>query len=194
MTMVWMDVWDSCGLTSDVGVPLAHLIIPPASDTWSIIFSSCPSVCPSALLTNHWPTDQMTDHPFIYPERFLGIFCGIKVRKGHFLPLCLSETGQILVFKSFYGEAWKKQLEIWHLYVCWPSSELIVFWSRSVHFSNLVVVLLNKTGINLNLGFPGIFQKTQKTNGPKLGMLTYLTTFTIDHMLVSATSFSAIWI
>ena len=99
MTMVWMDVWDSCGLTSDVGVPLAHLIIPPASDTWSIIFSSCPSVCPSALLTNHWPTDQMTDHPFIYPERFLGIFCGIKVRKGHFLPLCLSETGQILVFQ-----------------------------------------------------------------------------------------------
>ena len=71
----------------------------------------------------------------------------------------------------FPENAWRKWLEILHVDVSWPPSELISSRSQSVKFCNFGPILTKWNGSNL--GFPGIFWRMHGGNGLKYGMLLY---------------------
>ena len=78
---------------------------------------------------------------------------------------------KLRVSGHFPENAWRKWPDILHADVSWSPSELISWWTWSVD-SNFGAILTEWNGSNL--GFPGIFRRTQGGNGLKFCMLMYL--------------------
>ena len=100
------------------------------------------------------------------------IFMPPRLRRRHYV-FGLSVRPSVCPerFRAFAGE-WP---EILHADVLWPPSELIILWSRSIHFPPFGATLTLWNGSNL--GFPGISRRMHGGNGLKFCMLMYL-----DHL------------
>ena len=136
--------------------------MPPPLGAGGIMFSGCPSVCPSVrslkypLLTYTWV------HWSTRPTVTVLWHVRLSVRPSGEVSGHLPEN------------AWRDWPEILHADVSWPT-ELISLWLRSVDFSNFGAILTKWNGSNL--GFPGISRRTHGENIMKFCTLMYF-----DHL------------